>query len=164
MIVYQILHKVVNELLMGSGKDGRWCSNGRKVIYTSSSVALACLENILRRSGSGFSSNFITIFYEIPEDIIIEEVHIQNLKADWRSQNSYIDCQKTGNEWYDNKSSLILKVPSAIIPDEFNYIIKTTSTEIDRIAIKNKKPFIPDERLEKILLSADKTKLKNISR
>ncbi len=154
MIVYRIVNKEVTELLMGSGNDGRWCSNGRKVIYTSSSIALACLENILRRSGSGFSLNFKTISYQIPEDVIIDEVKITNLTPEWRSENYYTGCQKIGNEWYDNKASLILKVPSAIIPDEYNFIIKTTSLKIDRITIKAVQTFVPDARLEKILLSA----------
>lgn len=163
MIVYRVMHKSVKELLRGSGNEGRWCGNGRKVIYTSSSVALACLENILRRGGSGFSLNFRTILYEIPENIFIEEVHIEDFNADWRLHSNYIDCQKTGNRWYDKKDSLLLKVPSAIIPDEFNYVIKTLSADIHCIIIKNDKPFIPDERLENILLSVDITKLKKLN-
>ncbi|MDQ6845796.1 MAG: RES family NAD+ phosphorylase [Bacteroidota bacterium] len=70
MIVYRVLHNSVKNLLIGSGNEGRWCGKGRKVIYTSSSVALACLENILRRSGSGFSFDFRTVFYKIPDKII----------------------------------------------------------------------------------------------
>lgn len=163
MIVYRILHNTVKQLLIGSGNEGRWCSNGRKVIYTSSSVALACLENILRRSGSGFSSNFRTIFYEIPDDIIIEEVRIKDLNVNWRLHSNYMHCQTPGNTWYDKKDSLILKVPSAIISDEFNYVVKTSSANIDRIKIKDDKPFMPDERLENILLSVDIIKLKKLS-
>jgi RES domain-containing protein len=163
MIAYRVLHKTVKQLLIGSGNEGRWCSNGRKVIYTSSSVALACLENILRRSGSGFSADFKTIFYEIPDDIIIEEVRLKDMKSDWRLHSSYHYCQAIGNKWYDKKDPLILKVPSAIIPDEFNYVLKTTATGIDRIKIMDVKPFMPDERLENILMSVDIHKLKKLS-
>ena len=163
MIVYRIVHNTVKQLLIGSGNEGRWCSNGRKVICTSSSVALACLENILRRGGSGFSSDFRTIFYEIPDDIITEEVQIKDLNADWRLRSSYIYCQTTGNRWYDKKDSLVLKVPSAIISDEFNYVVKTPSGNIDRIKIMDDKPFMPDERLENILMSVDINKLKKLS-
>jgi RES domain-containing protein len=163
MIVYRVLHKKVKEWLTGSGNEGRWCGNGRKVIYTSSSVALACLENILRRSGSGFSSDFQTIFYKIPDSIIVEELPVTSLDANWRLRNNYIYCQTIGNKWYDKKDSLILKVPSAIIPDEFNYIIKTTSPEINILKIMDNKPFIPDERLENILLSIDINKWKKLT-
>ena len=155
MIVYRIVHKAVKQLLTGSGNEGRWCSNGRKVIYTSSSIALACLENILRRSGLGFSSDFRTIYYEIQDDIIIYEIKIKNLPGNWRLHSNYDDCQNMGNTLYDKKDSLILKVPSAIITDEFNFFIKTTSPDINRIKVMDDKPFMPDERLENILKSVD---------
>jgi len=160
MIVYRVAHKMVKELLTGSGRDSRWCSSGRKVIYTSSSVALACLENVIRRSGLGFSSDFQAIFYEISDNIRIEEVPVKALNDNWRLRSNYSYCQAIGNKWYDKKDSIVLKVPSAIIPDEFNYVIKTTSPEIGRIKIKATKPFIPDERLENILQSIDIKKLK----
>lgn len=160
MIVYSIVHKAVTQLLTGSGVDARWCSGGRKAIYTSSSIALACLENVLRRSGYGFSEDFRTIFYQIPESIPIEEVKLKNLNNNWRLQSSYYYCQLIGNKWFDNKESLILKVPSAIIPYEYNYIIKTTSPKINKITIKDIKPFVPDVRLENILTSVDVKKLK----
>ena len=160
MIVYRVVHKTVTQLLTGSGNDARWCSGGRKVIYASSSVALACLENVIRRSGSGFSDDFRTIFYQMPANIPIEEIKLKNLTNNWRLQSSYYYCQLIGNKWYDNKGSLILKVPSAIIPDEYNYVIKTTSPKINRIIIKDIKPFVPDVRLENILNSVDINKLK----
>lgn len=160
MIVYRILDKAVTQLLTGSGNDARWCSNGRKVIYTSSSVALACLENVLRRGGRGFSEDFKTIFYQIPDNISVHEIKLKDLTNNWRLQSSYYYCQLIGNKWYDDKEALVLKVPSAIIPDEYNYIIKTTSSKINRIIIKDVKPFVPDERLENILKSVDVNKLK----
>jgi RES domain-containing protein len=163
MIVYRVAHRLIPELLTGSGREGRWSSGGRKVIYTSSSVALACLENIIRRSGVGFTSDFQTIFYEIPDNIKIEGVVETTLNKNWRLRSSYPYCQAKGNNWFDNKDSLILKVPSAIITDEYNYVIKSTSPEIGRIKIKTCKLFIPDERLENILRSVDLKKSKTIS-
>ena len=160
MIVYRVVHKMVKELLTGSGRDSRWCSSSRKVIYTSSSIALACLENVVRRSGSGFSSDFQTIFYEIPDNIRIERVPVKTLPENWRLRSSYSYCQAAGDTWYDKKDSLVLKVPSAIIPYEFNFVIKTTSPGIARIKIKDTRPFIPDERLENILRSVDIKRLK----
>jgi len=160
MIVYRIVHKTVTQLLSGSGNEARWCSGGRKVIYTSSSVALACLENILRRSGLGFSKDFKTVFYEIPGNIKIEEIRIKDLDVNWRLYNGYPYCQQIGNNWYDKEDSFILKVPSAIIPDEYNYLIKTTAAAINRITVKEEKPFIPDERLENMLTYAGIKKLR----
>ena len=68
---------------------------------------------------------------------------------------------KPGQLWYDDKNAFILKLPSAIITDEYNYVIKTTSSHIDRIRIIANKPFLPDERLEHLLKSVDTRKLKS---
>ena len=160
MIVYRIVHKSVKQLLSGSGLDARWCSGGRKVIYTSSSIALACLENILRRSGSGFASDFKTIFYEIPGKTHIDEIKLKDLTGNWRLNSSYYYCQSLGNKWYDSKNAFILKTPSAIIPNEYNFTIKTTSPNINRIKIVDEKSFLPDERLEQILKNVNLNKLK----
>lgn len=163
MMTYRIVHKSVNQFLTGSGNEGRWCSEGRKVAYTSSSVALACLENLLRRGGAGFSTDFKTVFYNIPDNITIEQISFDNLYEDWRLRSSYSYCQSLGHQWYDKKDSIVLKVPSAIIPYESNYVINTTLIDIDRIKITDIKPFLPDERLEDILKSVDVKKLKKRS-
>jgi RES domain-containing protein len=160
MITYRIVHHSVADLLLGSGHDSRWFSEGRKVIYTSNSIALACLENILRRTGKGFSTDFKTIFYEISDDIEVEEILLKELRANWKLRSSYPYCQNMGNLWHDSANAEVLKVPSAIIPEENNYIIKTPSPAIRRIKIIEERPFAPDERLDKLLLSVDSKKLK----
>ncbi len=121
------------------------------------------LQHFRIQSGSGFSVDFRTIFYNVPEYIIDEEVWVNDLVADWRLKSNYSYCELEGNKWYDKKNALILKVPSAILPDEYNYVIKTTSADIKRIKIMDDKPFMPDERLENILLSVDINKLKKLS-
>lgn len=160
MIIYRVVHKSVTQLLTGSGNDSRWCSNGRKVVYASSSVALACLENLIRRSGLGFNEDFKTVFYHVPDTIKPDEMKIKELVNNWRLQSSYYYCQLIGNKWYDKKESFILKAPSAIIPDEYNFIIKTNSPLINKIKIKEVKHFIPDIRLENILTSTGMNKLR----
>jgi RES domain-containing protein len=157
MIVYRIAHLSVSDLLSGSGKEGRWCAAGRKVIYCASSVALCCLESLLRRSGLGFSTDFQTVFYKIPDDVPLEEVMISSLRADWRLRSNYPYCQTIGHDWYDQPRSLVLKVPSALIPEEYNYVIKTTAPNIDQIKVIDHKIFLPDERLEQMLKTGKKT-------
>ena len=54
---------------------------------------------------------------------LYSEIKIASLPTNWRKIAAYSDLQKIGSEWYKSKSSLILKVPSAIIPNESNYIV-----------------------------------------
>jgi RES domain-containing protein len=151
MRVFRIAHISVVDMLAGSGNESRWCSAGRKVIYMASSIALCCLENLLRRAGQGFSNDFKTIFYEIQDDVKPYEIPLGSLTDSWRTLAGYPDCQAIGNAWYDQPNSLVMRVPSAIIPDESNFVIKTTSTDIKKIQVIEARPFLPDERLERFL-------------
>ncbi len=89
---------------------------------------------------------------------------IKYLNADWRLHKSNRYYQTPGYNWYDKKDSLILKVPSAIIPDEYNYVVKTTAADINLIKIIDDKQFMPDVRLENILMSVDINKLKKLNK
>jgi hypothetical protein len=58
MLVYRITHKIYGKQLFASGLEGRRNSDGKKVIYAAGSIALAFLENMIRRQGVGFNSDF----------------------------------------------------------------------------------------------------------
>lgn len=53
------------------------------------------------------------------------EIKLSQLNKSWRDVGGYPHTQAMANDWYQNKLSLVLKVPSAIIPSEHNYIINT---------------------------------------
>jgi RES domain-containing protein len=148
MIVYRIVHKSLTDLRIGSGWETRWIGPGRKAICTSSSIALCCLEFSLRTGGTSHSSNFRTIFYEIPDAPVLEEVPMESLPPGWRKRTDYPGCQATVESWFRRADSLILRVPSAIIPEEYNFIIKIAAFFQERIQIVNQKIFIPDARME----------------
>lgn len=60
------------------------------------------------------------------EEDLFDQIPLKNLPENWRKFEMYPILQKIGSEWYKSKRSLILKVPSAVIPKEYNYIINTT--------------------------------------
>ncbi len=151
MLVYRIAFKKYSQTLIAPGIEGRWNGAGRKVIYTSESPALALLENMLRRKGTGFSNDFRTMIIEIPNDIKITTVNLKNLQDGWRDYKDYSICQKIGNEWYDHSLSTVLKVPSAVLPDSSNYVINATHPQYKSIKLLKSINFIPDERIEDIL-------------
>lgn len=72
-----------------------------------------------------------------------------NLPANWRSVNAYPDLQDIGSEWYQNNQSLVLVVPSVIIPLELNYIINTRHPDFneDNVRLVRTEDYFWDERL-----------------
>jgi len=66
---------------------------------------------------------------------------------------NYRICQQIGNEWYESRTSPILKVPSAVLPDASNYILNTLHPDFSAIKLLRVTPLIPDERIEDLLKS-----------
>ena len=61
----------------------------------------------------------------IDDQTVIKEIKVTDLPNNWKSVEAYIELQEIGSKWYHSLESLILKVPSAIISQEYNYIINT---------------------------------------
>lgn len=151
MLVYRIVHKIYSASLYASGLKGRWNSTGRKVIYASESIALAFLENMVRRQGVGFNNDFRTMIIEIPDSVKISAVDVADLEKGWRDFKDYSKCLPVGDKWYDEGKVMVLKVPSAVLPEAFNYIINTAFSDYSLIKLIGTTDLIPDERIEDIL-------------
>src|SRR5450432_4057177 len=107
MLAYRITLKQYSTKLFARGLAGRWNGSGRKVIYCAESIALAFLENMVRRQGVGFNDDFKTMILEIPDNLKIQTIITDDLPAGWREFTNYSKCQPIGNAWYD-KGALAL--------------------------------------------------------
>lgn len=150
MEVFRIVQKKHSGDLTASGKAARWNSDGVHILYTSSSRSLSCLENLIRRNSIGPNSIFACMIIHIP-DKLINSLNLLELPKDWDGRNaaSYNICQKIGDEWTASNKSLALQVPSAIIKDEFNYLININHPDKDKIKLVDTEPFFFDPALIK---------------
>jgi len=147
MLVFRICLIKWSHKLTASGFGARWNSNGRFVIYTAESRALACLENLAHRSGEGFNGDFRVLTIEIPGSVKIQEVKLKNLDNDWSKLSKANYCKSIGDSWLDKHETAVLKVPSAIISDECNYLINPNHTDFRKISLVKTDKFIFDHRL-----------------
>lgn len=133
MIVYNIRKLEYSKKLIASGFSNRWNKDEEYVIYTSSSRALAMLELLVHRSGLDLGQGFrlLEIKLSITEKDI-EEVKIEKLGKNWQSIEAYANEQKIGSDWYKKSDRLILKVPSVVIPQEYNYIVNTRHQDFEK--------------------------------
>ncbi|MGN6533596.1 MAG: RES family NAD+ phosphorylase [Ginsengibacter sp.] len=151
MLVYRIVHKKFSGSLFASGMEGRWNAEGNKVLYCAESIALAFLENMIRRQGVGFNDDFKIMVIEIPDRTKVTLLNADDLKPAWREHNNYSECQAYGNKWYCENKTLLLKVPSAVLPQCFNFVINTTHPGYKTIKLVGVSDLIPDEKIEEIL-------------
>lgn len=133
--------------LSGSGYPARWNSKGKYVIYTASNRALACLENLVHRSGEGLNKNYKLTVIEAPDYISLKKVPANELPENWHETSSAPVCRTIGDKWIESGSSLLLSVPSAIIRDEFNLLINPAHPDFKKLSIKEVIDFEFDKRL-----------------
>lgn len=148
MEVYRITLSKYADTLIAPGTEGRWNSRGRYVIYTAGSKSLACLENLVHRDSEGLKSNFSVLIIRIPEQLKIATIQEKDLPGDWTKMKMAHHTRKIGNEWLQSLKTPILKVPSAIISGENNYLINPAHPHFEKIGIVGKHVFEFDSRLK----------------
>ena len=147
MNVYRITTAKWADKISGSGYPARWNSKGVYVIYTASSRALACLENIAHRSGEGLHQGFKIIEIEIPDHVSKQKIDPGGLPVEWYKTEQYHVCREIGDRWIEEENSLLLEVPSSIIREETNVLINPHHPEFKEVKIAAIHDFRFDERL-----------------
>ncbi|WP_151088459.1 RES family NAD+ phosphorylase [Hymenobacter baengnokdamensis] len=148
MEIYRIcLAKYAGELV-ASGNPGRWNLRGQFVLYAAGSRALACLENVVHRSGEGLNNRFKVIRIEVPDNLLVEDLPLAQLPPDWQPTSAYARCQPLGADWYRRQAAAVLRVPSSIIAHEHNYVLNTRHPDFGKVRIVGWEDFAFDPRIK----------------
>lgn len=148
MTIYRITLTKYSMKLVASGYPARWNSKDVKMIYTAQSRALACLENIVHRNSRGLQKDFRVMQISVPDDIILTEINETDLIPGWKEFNKMPYTQSLGDQWVREAKSSILKVPSAVVSGDANYLLNPEHREYNRIQLLNTEPFEFDERIK----------------
>ena len=148
MEVFRISAPKYAQSLTASGVANRWNTAGQYIIYTAASASLACLENVVHRGAEGLQAPFKLMRLDIPDQLLIEEVPAAMLPTDWQQVTSYPQCQEIGSAWYQLRRSAVLKVPSAIITSESNYLLNTSHPDFEQVKLLSTADFIFDPRIK----------------
>ena len=126
MFVYNIRKAKYADSLRASGVANRWNKNDEFVIYTGGSRALSTLELVVHRSSISIDNSYKLLVIELNcKESEILEVNESLLPKNWQSVEAYPKLQEIGSKWYQDFKFLAMRVPSAIIQKEFNYLINT---------------------------------------
>ena len=147
MLVYRISVTKWSKSLVASGKAARWNSTGNNMIYTASSRALACLENVAHRSRRGIIDEFKVMVIDIPSEIKIEKIMLDDLPENWFLYEHFETCGAIGDKWLQQQTSAVLRVPSAIIINEFNFLINPEHPDFKKIKLDRIEDFRFDPRI-----------------
>jgi RES domain-containing protein len=125
---------------------GRWNSPGVKVVYASESLALAALELLVRigtsRGPVAYSS--MRVEFDAPSVVSVAQ---SALPSGWRSSPSQPELRAIGDHWIKGRESLLLRVPSVIVPTENNYLLNPSHPAFSSANVHPAEPFEFDPRL-----------------
>jgi RES domain-containing protein len=129
---------------------GRWNSPGTRVAYASDSVALAALEVLAHLQSTAVLQAYSLAPIRFPESAV-ETVDAGLLPRHWRRFPSPPENQSLGDRWVKEGRSLVLSVPSAIVPSARNYLINPAHPGFAAAVIETPERFAFDPRLLKQL-------------
>ncbi len=125
---------------------GRWSSPGTRVVYCSESVSLAALEVLVHLQAAPPLRGYAVIPVHFPERLVTE-VPRRDLPKNWASSPAPRRLQQIGDRWASGNRSVVLRVPSAIVPAEGNYLLNPTHPDFGTVEIGQAQPFVLDPRL-----------------
>ncbi len=115
--------------------SGRWHTKGHPVVYCSEDPSTALLETLvhIEIDSEDRPETFQVLKIESSEQVSIEQVNIAKLGAEWR--DDLARTRNAGDEWLQSARSLLLEVPSVLVPERRNYLINPVHPEMKNLRI-----------------------------
>ncbi|MFA5816321.1 MAG: RES family NAD+ phosphorylase [Bacteroidales bacterium] len=150
MIVFRLSKLAYAADLSGLGAriaGGRWNSQGVALLYTSESRAL-CTAEIAVHTGLGLlPADYQLTTIMIPDAAPLSVIDPAKLPPGWRSFPYPSFTRIIGDQFVKENRHLVLKIPSAVVPGDFNYLINPAHPAMDQVKIVKAEAFEFDERL-----------------
>lgn len=125
MIVYRISKTAYAKDLKGVGArkyGARWNQPGFECLYTSESRALALLEFTVNANINDIPRALSIVTIDLGRTGM-QELKEAQLPGDWKLFPAPASTKKFGMDLLKAAKTAIIKIPSCIIPHEFNYIL-----------------------------------------
>jgi len=148
MIVYRLATALYKNDLSGTGAKlygGRWNSAGIPALYSTENISLAVLEILVRADKHTIPDTYHLIKINVPGIATIVNISKEKLKQDWKDDIEYTKWM--GDEFIKTNEGLLLKVPSAIVDEENNYLFNSNHKDFQKIKILQTSVFRFDKRL-----------------
>jgi RES domain-containing protein len=147
MIVFRISNELFKEDISGNGaaiNGSRWNSNGIRMLYTSEYISLAILESLVHLRVIDIPEKQYLLQIELPDEDFLE-IKQSKIKDDWRQHIAY--TRYMGDQFILANQSLILKVPSAVVTQEHNFLINPLHTGFKKVKVMKTELLELDKRL-----------------
>ncbi len=127
---------------------GRWNSAGIPVIYSSVNVSTALLEMLVHVDPDYFPDDYRLVELYAPDDVSATTIELKEFPAEWRDDLDQAWFKMTGDEWLEGQSTLLMLVPSVIVPSESNALINPRHADHSHVEVRSVTPFPIDRRFK----------------
>lgn len=128
---------------------GRWNEKGIPVIYASATLSLAAQELFVHVSPDELPGDLVSVSADIPKEVRIKTLSADELPVGWRRYPAPDELAEIGTVWAKSRETVVLAVPSVVIPQELNYLLNPEHPDFGRIKTNKPEPFSFDPRMWK---------------
>ena len=149
MIVYRLTKvKYAPTAFRGSRGRGRWHEQGIPMVYAADQPATALLETLVHAGRADLiTADYVLFEIELDEDADLLRLPDSELPPDWRDWPWPASTQEIGTFWHENRNSVALSVPSAVIPMHRNVLLNIQHPRFTDLTINGPNLFPIDTRL-----------------
>ncbi|OLY92725.1 hypothetical protein BUE76_13115 [Cnuella takakiae] len=150
MILYRLAALKYAQDLTGEGSrlyGGRWNLPGTPCIYTAENRALAVLEYSVNVDLHLIPRTLQIIQLQVPDDSITI-CNIPDLPGNWKDVPAPAHTQRFGSRLLQAKETLMIKVPSTVVPQEFNFLINPLHPGMQQVRVLAIEDFVYDPRIK----------------
>jgi RES domain-containing protein len=126
--------------------EGRWNSGGVRMVYCSEHLSLAALEILVHTQPVTIRDKF-RVFRVSWDEKMMTTIDLKKLPKGWNAQPPGLISKKIGDEWVRSGSSVVLGVPSVVVPSERTFLLNPKHRDFGKIKIKDTGSFYLDPRL-----------------
>jgi RES domain-containing protein len=146
----KFLHSTLEGLGAALSSGGRWNSLHTRMVYTAGSRALAILEIAVHLDLSeDLPDDRFMVEIFIPDQLPVQSLDVQDLPVGWDAKPPQLLTQLLGDQFAREGAAAILKVPSAIVPEEHNFLINPFHPDASQVKVVRSSPLVLDGRLRR---------------
>jgi RES domain-containing protein len=147
MVLWRISRHLDLKGIGGLRASGRWHRAGHPIVYLAESPAAALLEVCVHTSANDVPPSFTLLRIEGPDSHPIPSVLMKDLPEDWATRPEI--TQERGTMWLQQRESVLLRVPSAIVPETTNVLFNPAHEQAGAFSITDRFPYPFDPRLKR---------------
>jgi RES domain-containing protein len=144
--------KHAGDPLSGEGArlfGGRWNAKGTRMVYCAATQSLACMEALVHLDLQDLPKDYQAVGIDIPDGVSMKRLAATGLPPDWKQVPGPESLKELGTAWAASGKEAVLVVPSAVIPDELNYLINPDHPDVKLLRVLPAVPFVFDGRLNR---------------